>query len=75
MLVYCMEDIVVLVSNIPRVLAEIGEIAEKYSVKIPCFGHAGEGNIRACLLKENMGDAAWYAVTFNQFFELILPYY
>jgi len=60
--VYCMEDIVVPVSNIPRVLAEISQIAEKYSVKIPCFGHAGDGNIHACLLKGNMDDAAWYAV-------------
>lgn len=60
--VYCMEDIVVPINKIPGVLAEISRIAKKYSINIPCFGHAGDGNIHATLLKENMDDAAWYAV-------------
>lgn len=60
--VYCMEDIVVPMSKIPEVLADIGKIAGKYAVKIPCFGHAGDGNIHATLLKEDMDDAAWYDV-------------
>jgi glycolate oxidase len=58
--VYCMEDIVVPVSNIPKVLAEIEKIARKYEIKIPCFGHAGDGNIHATLLKEDMDEATWH---------------
>jgi len=57
--VYCMEDITVPTSEIPEMLKEITAISEKYGVKIPCFGHAGDGNIHATLLKEDMDDATW----------------
>jgi glycolate oxidase len=54
-----MEDITVPTSEIPEMLKEITAISEKYGVKIPCFGHAGDGNIHATLLKEDMDDATW----------------
>jgi len=57
--VYCMEDITVPPSEIPGLIAEISEIAERYGVMIPCFGHAGDGNIHATLLKKDMADEAW----------------
>ncbi|MCL6634251.1 MAG: FAD-binding oxidoreductase [Peptococcaceae bacterium] len=57
--VYCMEDIVVPVSKIPRALAEIEKISKKYGIKIPCCGHAGDGNIHATLLKESMDEETW----------------
>ena len=60
--VYCMEDIVVPTNRIPQALAEINRIAEKYAVKIPCAGHAGDGNIHATLLRENRDEATWHAV-------------
>lgn len=59
--VYCMEDIVVPVSNIPKALAEIEKISEKYGVRIPCCGHAGDGNIHATLLREDMDEETWHA--------------
>ena len=59
-LVYCMEDIVVPVSCIPAVLEEIRRIADQNNIKIPCFGHAGDGNIHATLLKEDMNDSLWH---------------
>ncbi len=60
--VYCMEDIVVPVSTIPEVLDEIIKISRKYSVRIPCFGHAGDGNIHATILKEDMDEASWQQI-------------
>ena len=41
------EDIVVPISTIPRVLAGIAAIAEKFGTPIPCYGHAGDGNLHA----------------------------
>ncbi|NHM27467.1 FAD-binding protein [Desulfofundulus sp. TPOSR] len=60
--VYCMEDIVVPVSQIPRALEAINRIAEKYRIKIPCCGHAGDGNIHATLLRENRDEHSWHEV-------------
>jgi len=41
------EDIVVPVAAIPEMLSGIAEIAEKYGTPIPCYGHAGDGNLHA----------------------------
>lgn len=57
--VYCMEDITVPISEIPAVLDEIAEIACRFKVKVPCFGHAGDGNIHATLLRGDMDDSTW----------------
>lgn len=60
--VYCMEDIVVPVARIPRALAEMEKIANKYGVEIPCAGHAGDGNIHATLLQKDMDEETWHDV-------------
>ncbi len=39
------EDISVPRSMLPSALKEIYAIGEKYGFKVPCFGHAGDGNI------------------------------
>ena len=39
------EDISVPRSKLPEALTKIYAIADKYEVKAPCFGHAGDGNI------------------------------
>ncbi len=57
--VYCMEDITVPTGEIPKMLKEITAISEKHGVKIPCFGHAGDGNIHATLLREDMDEDTW----------------
>ena len=57
--VYCMEDITVPTSQIPGLVSDITEIAKKHDVIIPCFGHAGDGNIHATLLKQDMDDSRW----------------
>lgn len=57
--VYCMEDITVPTADIPALLDEIEQIAERFQVSIPCFGHAGDGNIHATLLRGSMDDSTW----------------
>ncbi|MBL0686659.1 MAG: FAD-binding protein [Sulfurospirillum sp.] len=39
------EDITVPRNRLPELLKQIDIISKKYSVKIPCFGHAGDGNV------------------------------
>jgi len=39
------EDISVPRSLLPQALTEIYKLGEKYGFKVPCFGHAGDGNI------------------------------
>jgi glycolate oxidase len=46
-----LEDIVVPISVIAEVVEEIQAIAKKYAILIPCYGHAGDGNLHATLVK------------------------
>jgi glycolate oxidase len=39
------EDITVPRSVLPKLLSEISNVAQKYGVKVPCFGHTGDGNV------------------------------
>ncbi len=39
------EDITVPRSKLPELLKEIDKVAKKYNVKVPCFGHTGDGNV------------------------------
>lgn len=39
------EDITVPRSALPTLLEKINEVAKKYNVKVPCFGHTGDGNV------------------------------
>ena len=36
---------------IAELLAELEELSGKYGVVIPCFGHAGDGNLHARIIK------------------------
>lgn len=58
--IYCMEDIVVPVSEIPKAVEELQKLGNKYNVQIPCTGHAGDGNIHCTLLKGEMSDDEWH---------------
>lgn len=42
-----LEDIVVPIASIPDMSAAIDRISRKYGVLIPCYGHAGDGNLHA----------------------------
>lgn len=39
------EDITVPRSKLPELLEKIALVSEKYNLKIPCFGHTGDGNV------------------------------
>jgi len=39
------EDVTVPRSELPKYLKEVELISKKYGVKIPCFGHTGDGNV------------------------------
>jgi len=55
-----LEDIVVPVASIPLLLPEITKIADKYGVLIPCYGHAGDGNLHATVVrKPEMALETW----------------
>ncbi len=41
------EDIVVPIAAIPRMVEGLQEIAKKYDISMPCYGHAGDGNLHA----------------------------
>ncbi len=41
------EDIVVPPAAIPQMAAKLRELAARYGIVIPCFGHAGDGNLHA----------------------------
>jgi glycolate oxidase len=49
------EDIVVPPAEIPRMVAKLEELAAKYKLMIPCFGHAGDGNLHARIVS----NPAW----------------
>ncbi len=42
-----LEDIVVPIAAIPRMVTGLGEISARWDVAIPCYGHAGDGNLHA----------------------------
>lgn len=39
------EDITVPRSKLPELLEKIAVVSEKYGLKVPCFGHTGDGNV------------------------------
>ena len=42
-----LEDIVVPIASIPAMVAGLGDMMKKYDISIPCYGHAGDGNLHA----------------------------
>lgn len=58
--VQSLEDIVVPTASIPDIIPELDRIAAKYGIAIPCYGHAGDGNLHATLVKDpDMAMEVW----------------
>ena len=57
-----LEDIVVPLAQIPDLMLELEHLSTQYDVLIPCYGHAGDGNLHATPIKrpETPIDA-WHA--------------
>jgi glycolate oxidase len=57
------EDIVVPIASIPTIIQRIGEFEKQYDVLIPCFGHAGDGNLHAVPLKNpDHSEEHWHKI-------------
>lgn len=56
--VQSLEDIVVPFAQIPDLMPELEWLSEKYSVTIPCYGHAGDGNLHVTVIKHPDTDVA-----------------
>jgi len=49
-------DVTVPPANIGKLIDAVNEIAEKYSIRLPIYGHAGDGNLHVHIMKdENRG--------------------
>lgn len=66
------EDVVVPVTQLPRLLTELQKLSDKYNIAIFNFGHAGNGNLHVNLLydESTQADAAKHCLT--EVFELVL---
>ena len=51
------EDITVPRSKLPALLEEVDKISKKYNVKIPCFGHTGDGNVHTNVMVDGAVEA------------------
>ena len=40
------------ISRIPSIIPELERLGGKYGMQIPCYGHAGDGNLHATLVKD-----------------------
>ena len=50
--VQSLEDIVVPIAEIPKLVPFLAQLQQKYDVLIPCYGHAGDGNLHATVVKK-----------------------
>ena len=58
-----LEDIVVPIAAIPDLMPELERISDKYNIQIPCYGHAGDGNLHATLVKNPESSIQeWYEI-------------
>ncbi|MHC9544323.1 MAG: FAD-binding oxidoreductase [Vulcanimicrobiota bacterium] len=62
------EDIVVPIAQIPELVKAISLLAQKHGMLIPCYGHAGDGNLHATPLKPD----CWSVDEWHERIKLIL---
>lgn len=54
------EDIVVPPASIPNMVKKLESLSEKYDIIVPCFGHAGDGNLHARIVcPKNWTNTKW----------------
>ncbi len=63
-----LEDVVVPIAAIPKMVAGLAELSAKYDVPIPCYGHAGDGNLHATPVM----NPAWSLEKWHQTLPVIL---
>ena len=55
-------DVVVPVNKIDEFIGFTHELAKAKGVRIPSFGHAGDGNLHIYICRDELADAEWEAV-------------
>ena len=55
-------DVVVPVNKIDEFISFTHALADKLGVRIPSFGHAGDGNLHIYICRDELDDAAWEKV-------------
>lgn len=71
--VYKEEDTVVPRYELPKLLAGIKQIGNKYGFRSICYGHAGDGNLHVNIIKQGISDEDWKIIVPNgvrEIFEL-----
>ncbi len=63
-------DVVVPRNKVADFVLYTHEVARKLSVRIPSFGHAGDGNLHVYICRDNLDETAWQS-TLNAAFELL----
>jgi len=68
------EDISVPRSMLPEALKRIYEIGNKYDFKVPCFGHAGDGNIHVNVMVDGSDEQQLHDghLAIKEIFELVV---
>lgn len=67
---FCMEDIVLPISQIAKIMEKVEAIATKYQLQTINFGHAGDGNIHVTFLNSSFSKKAWEEVIEKALVEL-----
>ncbi|MFP4054750.1 MAG: FAD-binding oxidoreductase, partial [Phycisphaerae bacterium] len=62
------EDLVVPMAAIPQLVAEMERLAGEYGVRIPAYGHAGDGNLHTRIVK----NPEWTMEQWNRTFPQII---
>lgn len=55
-------DVVVPVSNVDKFITFTHDLAKEMNVRIPSFGHAGDGNLHIYICKDQLGEKEWEEV-------------
>ena len=55
-------DVVVPGNRVDTFIKYTHELAEQFGVRIPSFGHAGDGNLHVYICRDGLDDAAWESV-------------
>lgn len=52
-------DIVVPINYVPQAVAYVKQLGAAHELETICFGHAGDGNIHACVLRRDYPEPVW----------------
>ena len=53
-------DVVVPVNKVDEFIKFTHQLSDEFNVRIPSFGHAGDGNLHVYICRDALDDAAWH---------------